>query len=78
MSEVKLTKAQRGLAALIRAGMSERYISRADASRYDLIPEFEAALRGKLIQSAGYETSVAAEDWLHSAEGRAALEASHD
>lgn len=71
----KLTKAQRGLVALINAGFTIRAIHRSEARSKGLVWAFDAARRAGLIQSAGYETSVAAEDWLGSEAGRKALEA---
>lgn len=73
----KMTKAQRGLAALVAAGCTIRAIHRKEAARYGLLWAYEAALKGGLLISAGYETTVAAEDWLQSAAGRAALEATN-
>lgn len=75
---VRLTKAQRGLVALVRAGFSIRDITRAEAKAKDLLWAFEAVREAGLIRSAGYETTVAAEEWLESASARQALEAHHE
>ena len=71
---MKLTKAQEGLAALVAAGFSIRAVHRKDAKRRNLLWAYDAALKGGLLVSAGFETTVAAEDWLNSPAGRAALE----
>lgn len=67
--------AREGLVALLAAGMATRFISRSEAEARGLLSHFKAALAGGLIRHAGYETTVAADDWLNSTEGQAALTA---
>lgn len=69
-----LTAGQRALVRLLRDGAgSPRYFSRIDAERKGMLPEFKAALLAGLIQSAGYECSIAGDAFIDSAEGHAAL-----
>jgi len=58
------SKAHKALLALLDR-FDPRFISREEAVAKGLGAEFTLALRAGLIQSAGYETTVAADDWLN-------------
>lgn len=72
MSE-QLNKRERdALVSLMRVS-SPRAIHEHEAERHGLLREFLICKHAKLIQSAGYECSVRADEWLESAAGHAAL-----
>lgn len=71
-SRLRLTKAQASLIRLLRV-CDARSIERKTAIRHGMVADFERCRRAGLIQSANYETSVAADDWLNSPEGYRAL-----
>jgi hypothetical protein len=69
MSEI--TKAQQSLLRILRV-CSMRAIMPREIARHGLEADFARAKKAGFIQSAGYETTVVAEDWLSSDEARKA------
>jgi hypothetical protein len=67
-----MTGPQESLIRLVRI-CGPRSITRGMARKHGLEADFKRVLRAGLIQSAGYECSVKADDWLESAAGNAAL-----
>jgi hypothetical protein len=69
----RMTAAQRSLIRLIVAGGNRRHITRKDAQRMGLEPQFNVARKAGLLVDAGYECSGTADEWLDSPAGRRAL-----
>lgn len=75
----ELSEAQRALVRLIANGVgSPRHITRQDARRRGMESDFDIARREGLLVSAGYECSVAGDDFLNSEVGRSALQETVD
>lgn len=71
--KLKLTEAQAMALVALMQVFGPRAIDRRHAKRRGLLNEFNICRRAKLIQSAGYECSVAGDEWLESSAGRAHL-----
>jgi hypothetical protein len=69
-----MTKAQKQALIRIVRISGPRCIMKGEAINRHLGAEFRLLRRVGLIQSAGYECSVKADEWLQTAEGRALLD----